>query len=370
MQDYYETLQVHPRADAEAIQAAYLRLRERYDAAKLEGAADELQALARRRRDEIERAYTVLSDRERRAAFDAELAMRAVAAPASAPAYDGNPDDLIDYRPLPPARRQERPADFNAQPTLTPSQAGLGVSAQRGRAASPQGGQLPLWLAPALIVAIATFGIVLVTLITTTMSAPPQAASGGPQVIDPNATAPAPTPSLTDVANQFEGQIVAARQVANDASDNPNAWLELGNALYDSVVVVRERLGSGDPAVQSLYVERLPRWLEAAEAYGKVVDLDPRNALARADLAASLCYYGQGINDLSYVEQGIAEATQATSDQPEEGRALLSLGLCYAFSDPPQTAQALEQWQKLIVLPNADPSLVFQARQLVQEYSR
>jgi DnaJ domain. len=56
MQDYYETLQVHPRADAEAIRAAYERLRERYSAARLDGAADELQELARRRRDEIERA--------------------------------------------------------------------------------------------------------------------------------------------------------------------------------------------------------------------------------------------------------------------------------------------------------------------------
>src|SRR4051812_1876972 len=74
MQDYYETLQVHPRADAPAIEAAYARLRELYDPAKLEGAADELVDLARAKRDAIEHAYAVLGDPVRRAAYDEEQA--------------------------------------------------------------------------------------------------------------------------------------------------------------------------------------------------------------------------------------------------------------------------------------------------------
>jgi hypothetical protein len=40
MQDLYETLGAHPRADADAIVAAYQRLRALYDPGKLEGAAD------------------------------------------------------------------------------------------------------------------------------------------------------------------------------------------------------------------------------------------------------------------------------------------------------------------------------------------
>lgn len=360
MQDHYETLQVHPRADAEAIRAAYERLRERYDPARLEGAADELQELARRRRDEIERAYTILSDPARRAAYDEELAGR-----AHTPAPKAEDDDeLIDYRPLPPARRQERPPGFNAQPTLPASR----VS---GRRAGGRGGAVPLWLPPALIVAAATFALALITLLTTTLTAPPQAAStGGPQLLDLNATADPAAPSFQEVVNQFEGQIIVARQVASDAPDNPNAWLELGNILYDSVALVREYLGTGDPAVQAVYVERLPRWLEAAEAYERVLALDPQHAVARADLAASLCYYGQGVNDMSIVERGTAEAERAVAQDPNEGRALLSLGLCYVFAEPPRTAQALEQWQRLVVLPDAHPNLVLQARQLIQEYSR
>ncbi|GAB4440559.1 MAG: DnaJ domain-containing protein [Chloroflexi bacterium OHK40] len=365
MQDYYETLQVHPRADAEAIKAAYARLRERYDPVKLEGAAEELQELARRRRDEIERAYTVLSDPERRRRYDAELAT-SVAEPAPEPAAPDDDEALIDYRPLPPARRQERPAGFNAQPTLSPAQA---TRRSAGRRATHGGA--PLWVAPALIVAAATFAIVLVTLITTVLGSPPPATSqqDGPQILDPNApTATAPTPTTAQVINQFEGQIVAARQVANQVPDNYNAWIELGNALYDSLVVVRERLASGDPALQSTYVERLPRWLEAAEAYRKAAELQPADPVARADLAASLCFYGEDINDVSFVQQGLAEAEQALALGPQEPRALLSKGLCLAFADPPQTQAALETWQRLIVLPDADPGLVFQARQLIAEY--
>ena len=72
MQDYYETLQVHPKADQEAIRAAYERLCVRYNPAQLEGAADELVELARRKRDDIERAYAILSDPQRRTAYDVE----------------------------------------------------------------------------------------------------------------------------------------------------------------------------------------------------------------------------------------------------------------------------------------------------------
>ncbi|MCX7790820.1 MAG: DnaJ domain-containing protein [Chloroflexaceae bacterium] len=364
MQDHYETLQVHPRADVETIQAAYARLRERYDPARLEGSAEELQELARRRRDEIERAYLVLSDPERRRRYDEELAARQ-AALAEERAATG--EEALDYRPLPPARGQERPPGFNAQPTLRSG------SAPRRSGRATRRGALPVWLAPTLIVAVAVFAIVLVTLVTTVYSLPPGAAPvGGPQQAGTGAlvSAAAPTPDMMAIINQFEGQIVAARQVARRAPENPNAWIELGNALYDSVVVVRERLASGDQNLQNIYIERLPRWLEAADAYRKATELAPTDPVARADLAASLCFYGKDTNDQNYVREGLAEAERALRDDPEAARALLSKGLCLAFSDPPQVAQALEQWQQLIVLPGAEPGLVMQARQLVAEYSR
>jgi len=69
-------------------------------------------------------------------------------------------------------------------------------------------------------------------------------------------------------------------------------------------------------------------------------------------------------------EEGLAEAERAVADGPEEPRALLSKGLCLAVADPPRVAEALEQWQKLVVLPDADPGIVFQARQLIAEYGQ
>ncbi|MBX0327073.1 DnaJ domain-containing protein [Oscillochloris sp. ZM17-4] len=372
MQDYYETLQVHPKADLEAIRASYERLRQRYDSSLLEGAADELVELARRRRDEIERAYTVLSDPKRRATFDSDLSAQ-VAAPATVEAAAAgddsglDDDDLIDYRPLPPARRQERPKGFDTQPRIRPAQAAPRRSGRRIERSQ----RLPTWVLPILIVAVATFAIVLITLVTTVWNAPQQAAgsASGPSALG-QPTASAPTPSVDDIANQFEAQITAARQVAQQVPDNANAWIELGNALYDSVVVVRERIDGGDQRFQGVYIERLPRWLEAHDAYAKALAITPANPVVRADMATALCYYGQGVNDQSYIARGLAEADQAISDSPEEGRALLSKGLCLVYSDPPQTAQALEQWQKAIVMPNVEPGVAQQARQLIAEHSR
>jgi len=77
-----------------------------------------------------------------------------------------------------------------------------------------------------------------------------------------------------------------------------------------------------------------------------------------------------GINDQSFITQGLSETDQAIKDAPEESRVLLSKGLCLVSTTPPQKAQALEQWQKAIVMPNVEPGVAQQARQLIAQYSR
>jgi tetratricopeptide (TPR) repeat protein len=225
---------------------------------------------------------------------------------------------------------------------------------------------------PTLIVSIATFAIVLVTLITTVLNAPtaaPADPNSGPNVLGQSTAVP-PTPSPQEIVNRFEGQVVAARQVAAQVPENPMAWIELGNALYDSAVIVRERVDGGDATLQGLYIERLPRWLEAADAYRQALDLEPANTAVRADLAASLCYFGSDTNDQNYIVDGIREAEQAVQQNPENPRALLGLGLCLVSADPPQTQRAMEQWQRLLILPNVDPNLAFQARELMTRYGQ
>ncbi|PDW02756.1 J domain-containing protein [Candidatus Viridilinea mediisalina] len=363
MHDHYETLQVHPKADTEAIRAAYGRMCERYAPERLEGAAEELQQLARQRREALDHAYAILSDPQLRAAYDAELAATAVTAePDDAVQEAPAEDEELDYRPLPPAGRQERPPGFDTQPTRRRARA---QARGRGAARPP----LPEWVAPTVIVAVCTFAIVLTTLITTVLWAPTPTAVSGPQIIDPNVADPA-QPNMEQMLSQFEAQVISARQVVNNIPDHPNAWLQLGNALYDSVMVLRERLDQGDLNVQSLYIERLPRWLEAADAYRRASELDPTSALAHADLGASLCYYGQSINDQNYIREGTIEVERALELDIMEGRALLGAGICYIFADPPRRSEAIEQWQRLLLLPDVEPGLIFQARQLLLEHAQ
>ncbi|MDW8404902.1 J domain-containing protein [Chloroflexus sp.] len=366
MADYYELLQVHPKADTEAIRAAYERLRERYAPERLEGAADELVELARQRRDEIERAYHVLSDPQRRAEYDRQLQETLRPAPPTVPARSATPqlldndDDLIDYRPLPPARRQERPPGFNPQPYL--SSRPRPELAQRGRAA-PQ--QQPVWLLPSLIVAAATFSIVLGTLISTMVVAP-----AGNVATAPTATIVPPTPTLREILTQFDGQVIAAKQVADQVPDNPNAWINLGNALFDSVVYVREQLAKGDAETQRIYQERLPRWLEAVDAYRRALELQPDNDVVRADIAASLCYYGLDTNNPQRAQEGLAEAEKALEAAPQNARVLLSHGICLIAVDPPQTERALQQWRLVLSIPGVNPGLQLQAQILINEHSQ
>ncbi len=354
MTDYYEILQVHPKADQDAIKAAYERLRAQYAPERLEGAAEELVALARQRRDEIERAYQTLSDPQRRADYDRSLRDAPTVVDSAV-----DDDDLIDFRPLPPARKQERPPDFNPQPYLKPRSAQS--IPQRGRIVRRQ---QPVWLLPSLVVAAATFSIVLGTLISTTLLAPTVS-----QPVAPAATITPPAPTLRDILDQFEGQVIAARQVTTQVPDNPNAWINLGNALFDSVVFVREQLPTGDAEAQRIYQERLPRWLEAVDAYRQALSLQP-NAKVRADIAASLCYYGLDTNDPQRASEGLAEAELALAAEPQDARVLLSHGICLIAVQPPQVERAIQQWRLVLAMPNINPGLQLQAQLLINEYSQ
>ncbi len=321
MRDYYELLQVHPRADQQAIEAAYERLRAQYDPARLDGAADELVAMARARRDELDRAYAVLSDPARRAAYDEERAAQAdpLAGDAATAAED---DPLLDYRPLPPAGGQERPAGFNSEPTRpAPRPAGRRVGPVQARR----------WLAPAA----AALALALLLGIGFALTG-----GGGP----PRAQ-PTPTPALTD---QFEPLIAQAKQTAEQNPTSAQAWIDYGNILYDSVQVVREQQPNSP-----LYTARLPRWLEATQAYTRALQLQPDNATVRGDLATSACLYGAGTGDITYVRQGLREARRAASQAPQDPRVLLSLGNCLISEQPPRTDEALETWRKIVeVAPN------------------
>ncbi len=354
MQDHYETLQVHPNADQEAIQSAYERMRSRYDPAALENAAEELVEIARKKRDDIERAYAVLGDPVRRATYDEERRVR-VAAQPEIPA--GRPEEtLLDYRPLPPARGEERPRSFNSQPVMTRQSA----ARQSGRRTGAKPARSS-WSIPVAIVGVTTFVVLLASLFLTTLNSPQPSAASGTEAQP--VTGGDPQAQQAQLMNSFEDQITEARMVAQQVPDNVNAWINLGNLLYDSVQIVREQIPESE-----LYQERLPRWIDASEAYRAALELEPDNVVVRADLAASLCKYGEGANDVAYVEEGLAEAQRAVAQDAANPRALLNLGVCLANTDPPQTEAALEQWYAVLDLPTAGQGELFEAQQLIEQY--
>jgi curved DNA-binding protein CbpA len=352
MQDYYETLQVHPRADAAAIEAAYARLRELYDPARIDGAADELVDLARQKREAIERAYAVLSDPARRATYDEEQAAiaptkdeglrtedeRPVLRPSSSVLRPERSEEALDYRPLPPAGRAERAKGFDDQPVRSAAPA-----RQPGRATS-RPAERP-WVVPAAL-ASALVLIVAASLALT--------GGGGPPPVPAT-----PTPSQFDA---FEASIPQAQQATQQNPTSAQAWIDLGNVLYDSAQVVRESAPDSP-----IYQQRLGRWLEATNAYSQALALAPNNASVRADMGASACFYGAGTGDQSFVRDGTDEVRRAAQDAPDDERVLLSLGHCLVSSQPPQTDKAIESWRRIIALKPSSP-IATQAQLLITKY--
>jgi cytochrome c-type biogenesis protein CcmH/NrfG len=381
MQDYYEVLQVHPKADQESIHAAYERLCARYDPDALEGAADELVAMVREKREAVERAYAVLGNAKSRAAYDNDMrdlvaqpahaskptaSSRRKPAPATGKGQDESEDDselLIDYRPLSPARREERPRDFETQPYLTMQQA-LAQEREGGRRAS----KIPYWGVPVGVTAVFTFLTVFVTVLIAGVGAPrvdPSTVGGGQNSRGMGGMGMQNMPPEVQAAHQYGEQIQAARQVVQQVPDNPKAWINLGDILFDSVQMVRERLPNSET-----YDALVDRWLEASEAYQKALELEPDNARVRSDLAVCLCNYGSDMNKPDYVERGLTEARRAAAEGPDNGRVLLNLGTCLVRTEPPQTQEALEQWRKILQLPDVQQNITVSAERLIAQYSQ
>src|SRR5437764_1505958 len=66
---FYTLLDISAHATSAEIDAAYQRQRDRYSAERVAALGDEFQAIAEARNAELERAYTVLSNAERRRAY-------------------------------------------------------------------------------------------------------------------------------------------------------------------------------------------------------------------------------------------------------------------------------------------------------------
>lgn len=355
--DYYELLQVHPHADQEAIQAAYERLILRYDPKHLEGMGEELLETARQRRLALETAYATLSDPQRRAAYDQRQASGVMPQETSTAGEDGeaslNPSPpspgplppeaissqpVLDYRPLPPALRQERARHFDARPQqIAPDAPGT----------TPR---MALLIAGLLVLAILALSLGL---------------SGGfTQVLPKTAQATALPTAVASEYDRYEASISEARQATQQNPNDVLAWVSYGNALYDSVQIVRE-----NAPMSSLYRDRLPRWLEASQAYERALQLqgDQPNPLVLSDRGASLCYYGAGIADQTFVTQGLSDTHTAVNAAPNESLILFNYANCLISTNPPRVAEAAQQWQRILEVTPADSPIAARARELLSQ---
>lgn len=120
----------------------------------------------------------------------------------------------------------------------------------------------------------------------------------------------------------------------------------------------------------TLYQQRIPRWLEASGAYSKVLELEPGNVVALADKGTSLCYYGAGVGDQSFVTEGIKNVREAASARPDDPLIQLNLGNCLISALPPQTSEALEIWQKVLKIAPVDSPIAQRARELIDQYQK
>lgn len=323
--DHYALLQVTPRASRDEINAAYERLRELYSAERTSDAAPDLQALAAKKRRQLEQAYAVLADDAQREAYDRRHRFgQATAQP-----------DVLDYRPLPPAHGQERADGLNADEQPRPSrplrQAGVGR-----------------WL-PALAIATSLLAVLLVLLLSGVRT------SGGPTALA--------TPTIRGVALPYtDAQITVFRRTAL-ANNSAQAWIDLGNAVFDNLQTLREQAPQS-PHYRGL----LGGWLDAADAYARALTLQ-ENSAVRADRALALFSYGQDAPDPQRVAEALAEVERGIAQDGVEPRALVSYGLILSQAEPSRREEAFAQWRKVREIAPQSPEAQT-AERLLQSYGQ
>ncbi|GIV96161.1 MAG: molecular chaperone DnaJ [Herpetosiphonaceae bacterium] len=339
--DYYTLLGVAPSASREDIEKAYRQAIEQYDPAKLDGMADELQTLARERRRAIEAAYAVLSDADSRAAYDAEMA----AAHETATELAGEAEE-IDYRPLPPRRGGQQPV----RPIAVRRE-------QTGR---------PRWLFVGVLLTGLLALVTTATLVLTAegrnaplLTVEEMRALAARPVLPPAVSAEISDPVLLDVLAQQE-QAITALEAQARGSTNPEDWINLGNAIFDYLELIREQSPNGQA-----YAAVAPRWVKATEAYSEALKLRPDDGLVRSDYALSLLRLSQAIGDSAMLQHAVAEGERALRDDPGGLRTMLNVGMVLS-TDPARKEEGLKLLQAIIDrAPGSREAVV--ARMVLQE---
>lgn len=327
--DYYALLQVAPHASAEEIAAAYADVRTRYSAERTADAAPELQALAAEKLKQFETAYAVLSDAQQRAAYDQQYDFVARHGAAS------SPEPTLDYRPLPPARGQERSS--MPEPALAPA------ASERWQRVG-----VGSWLTP-IIVAVLGVALLLLLILSGV-----QTTSG---------VAALATPTIPGVELPFTTAQLKQFRAAAETSNTAFTWAALGNAIFDNLQTLREN------APQSpQYRSQLQSWLDAVQSYDRSLALAD-NVAVRSSRAVALMNYGLDAPDPARVKEAVAEVERGSKAGTTDPRVLLNYGVVLLQTNPPRIDEALTQWRKIVAIAPKSPEAQ-SAQSLLQRYGQ
>lgn len=122
---------------------------------------------------------------------------------------------------------------------------------------------------------------------------------------------------------------------ANPSNKAP--MVELGNLYYDA-----------------------QRYAEAIPWYARALELDPADTNVRTDMATAYFYTGD-------VARAIEEGRRVLSLEPDKPQANLNMGIWLVSQSPPNTAEAIRHWQKVIDR-YPDTKEARQAQELINKY--
>ncbi len=147
-------------------------------------------------------------------------------------------------------------------------------------------------------------------------------------------TSAVPTTGTLDSARVSTLQAAAGANPKDIASR-----IELGNLYYDA-----------------------GRYTDAIGWYTKALDLDPKNANVRTDLATAYYYTGD-------VTRAIEEGNKVLAIDSTKVQTLLNMGIWLTSQNPPNTAEALKDWQLVVNLyPGTDAAK--QAQTFIDKYKK
>lgn len=304
--DYYALLQVTPRASDEELRAAYARLQDLYSPERMAHAAPEFQEQAALKRQQFEAAYQELSNPTRRVAYDQQHGFGADQAAVLA--------ETASFRPLPPARGQERAALADW------------IEARPAVPAARQSRRRPGWLS-ALGVAVVVLGTLLFV--------------GLNDIRTTDGAVAIPTPGLANVTLPFSEVQLRQFRAAAESTNSVQAWTALGNALFDNIQTLRENAASSPQ-----YRGSVNDWLGVVQAYDRSLALQ-EDETVRSDRAVALFNYGLDAPDPQRVAEVVAEVDRSIAGDVRAPRALINYGLILTLTTPPRTEEALALWRKV-----------------------